>query len=75
MSTVSTATPTTSNKVSNQKRAKQLRQLLRIINEANHNIYICVQDKKAGTVHHYSSDINKFGNLHIAQATKDISLQ
>lgn len=45
------------------------------MNELNQNIYICVQDKKAGTVQHFSSDISKFGNLHIAQATKDVTIQ
>lgn len=45
------------------------------MNELNQDIYICVKDKKAGTVHQFSSDINKFGNLHIAQATKDVTLQ
>lgn len=25
--------------------------------------------------HHFSSDINKFGNFHIAEATKDVTLQ
>jgi hypothetical protein len=34
-----------------------------------------VQDKKKGTTQHFSSDITKFGNLHIAQATKDVTLQ
>jgi hypothetical protein len=77
MKTSSTVAPAeiTKAKLSNQKRAKQLRTLLRIINDANHNIYICVQDKKAGTVTQYSSDLNKFGNLHIAKSTKDIKLQ
>jgi hypothetical protein len=62
-------------KLNNQKRAKQIKQLIKIMNELNQDIYICVQDKKAGTVHQFSSDIVKFGNLHIAKATKDITLQ
>lgn len=62
-------------KQQNQKRAKQLKQFLRLMNELNHDIYICIQDKKRGSVHHYTSDINKFGNLHIVQATKGVSLQ
>lgn len=37
-------------KLNNQKRAKQFKQLLKIMNELNQDIYICVQDKKAGTV-------------------------
>jgi hypothetical protein len=45
------------------------------MNELNQDVYICVQDKKAGTVHHFSTDINKFGNFHIAEATKDVTLQ
>lgn len=53
-------------KLTNQKRAKQVKQLLKILNELNQDVYICVQDKKAGTVHHFSSDIVKFGNFHIA---------
>jgi hypothetical protein len=64
-----------SSKLNNQKRAKQLKQFLKILNELNQDVYICVQDKKAGTVHHFSTDINKFGNFHIAAATKDVTLQ
>lgn len=62
-------------KQQNLKRSKQFKQFLRILNELNQNIYICVQDKKKGTTQHFSSDITKFGNLHIAQATKDVTLQ
>lgn len=62
-------------KLQNQKRAKQFKQFLRILNELNQDIYICVQDKKKGSVQHFSSDINKFGNLHIASATEDVTLQ
>lgn len=74
------ATATTSKqandlKQQNLKRSKQFKQFLRILNELNQNIYICVQDKKKGTIQHFSSDIAKFGNLHIAQATKDVTLQ
>lgn len=74
--TRATATDSTaSSKLNNQKRAKQLKQFLKILNELNQDVYICVQDKKAGTVHHFSTDINKFGNFHIAAATKDVTLQ
>lgn len=48
---------------------------MKIMNELNQDVYICVQDKKAGTVHHFSTDINKFGNFHIAKATKDVTLK
>jgi mevalonate kinase len=68
-SKVSTSETVKQTKLENQKRAKQFKQLLKIMNELNQDIYICVQDKKARTVHHFSSDIVKFGNLHIAQAT------
>jgi len=73
-STNSTSTQVTQ-KVQNLKRAKQFKQFLRLMNELNHDVYICVQDKKRGSVHHFSSDINKFGNLHIVQATKDTPVQ
>ena len=45
------------------------------MNDLNHDIYICVKDKKQGTVQHFSSDINQFGNLQIAKETKDITLK
>lgn len=59
----------------NKKRAKQIKQLIKIMNELNQDIYICVQDRKAGTVHHFSSDIVNFGNFHIAKATKDVAIK
>ena len=42
--------------------------------ELNQDIYICLQDKKAGTVRHFSSDILKFENLEISQAAQDVTL-
>jgi len=68
MKSASAATSKQTNELKQQnlKRAKQFKQFLRILNELNQNIYICVQDKKKGTVQHFSTDISKFGNLHIA---------
>ena len=58
--------PQTATKAANHKKAKQVKQLLRIMNELNQDIYICIQDKKTGSLHQFSSDLNKFGNVHIA---------
>ena len=71
----SKAIETNATKLANQKKAKQVKQLLKIMNELNQDIYICVKDKKHGNVAHFSSDINEFGNFHIAQATSDITIQ
>ena len=46
----STSKPSQEQKLANMKRAKQFKQFLRILNELNQNVYICVQDKKKGTV-------------------------
>lgn len=62
----SSETNISQSKLRNQKRAKQFKQFLKLMNELNQDIYICVQDKKAGSVHHFSSDIAKFGNFHVA---------
>lgn len=58
-------------KQANHKKAKQFKQLLRMMNELNQDIYICIQDKKSGSIHQFSSDLNKFGNVHIAEQTKE----
>ncbi len=44
------------------------------MNELNHDIYICIQDKKSNKTHQFSSDLAKFGNLHIAGIAKDTDL-
>lgn len=40
----------------------------------NHDIYICIQDKKTQKTHQFSSDIVKFGNTHVAKIVSDKDL-
>jgi hypothetical protein len=67
MTTISTPHTAANSKSANLKKAKQFKQLLRIMNELNQDIYICIKDKKTGSLSQFSSDLNKFGNVHIAQ--------
>jgi ethanolamine utilization protein EutP (predicted NTPase) len=59
------------------EKAKNIKKLLRILNELNHDVYICIQDKKTRKIHQFSSDLVKFGNTHIAEiiSKKDLAIQ
>jgi hypothetical protein len=69
--TITSQDPPATTKSANHKKAKQIKQLLRLMNELNQDIYVCIQDKKTGSLHQFSSDLNKFGNVQIAQQTQE----
>lgn len=54
-------------KAHSSKRAKQIKQLLKLVDELNNDIYICIKDKKTHKVHQFSSDLAHFGNRDISK--------
>ena len=58
MNTETTQCPApTKEKLVSSKKSKQLKQLFAALSELNHEVYVCIKDKKSGQVTQFASDV------------------